>query len=788
MFRNYLLAAIRSLKRNKLFTVLNVFGLATGMACSILILLWVQDERSYDRFNTNASHIYRIAVKLSDVDAAVTPTPVTTLFQKQEPAVAHVTRIVPLKSVVSAGSENFEEKSIFYADSNFLEMFNYPLLQGNKETALSRPDGVVITKATAIKYFGDVNPIGKILHVDNDIKGNNYTVTGVLQDIPHNSHLQFTMLLPFSFYAKSNEVWDNFSIYAYVQLNDAFKITPASITSLEKKIDGIYAANDNTGTKAKFILQPLTDIHLRSHYLLDVEGLGSIQSVNIFSLIAIFILLIACINFMNLSTAMAGRRAKEVGLRKTIGARRRQLVAQFMTESLLIALLSLVIGTFIAYALLPLFNQLAAKSISIDLLNGKILGSLLGIALLVGLVSGSYPAFFLSAFKPVSILKGNNTNVRQRSYLRSGLVVGQFAISVILMISTLVVNEQLSFIRSRDMGYTKENLVYVPMPRKGDRRNNFQYFKAALKENPSISNYTLVEHLPTLLTSGTTHVLWPGKDPSVQIMFPHIGVDGRFIETFGMHLITGRTFRDDTEADDSNFMINEKAALVMGMTAETAIGKQISSNGKSGTIVGVIKDFNFKPVQQTIEPLILQHTKLGGFVVLKTTQANSKPVIASLQKIFKEVYGDYPFSYDFIDQDLSRLYLTEQRMATLFNIFSIISIIVSCLGLFGLATFATQTRIKEIGIRRVLGANAGSIVSMLAKDFVKLVAGSLLVAFPAAWWVMSKWLNNYAYHTNITWWMFAISGLMALVIASFAIGYQSFKAAMANPVESLRTE
>jgi putative ABC transport system permease protein len=795
MIKNYLKIAWRNLVRNKAYTFINIGGLSVGMACTILILLWVHDELSYDKFNTNAPQIYRLTDNVAGTQAAVSPLPIAPVLKQQLPAIKDVTRLVALHSIVTVGNQKFDEKSIYYADPNFLQVFSYPLLQGDKATVLSRPDGIVLTAASSKKYFGSENAIGKTLHIDDDINGRNYVVTGVLQNVPHNSHLQFDMLLPLTVYEHSNNYsynnpteWGNYDVYTYIVLNERYGTQTSVISSLQKQITAIHTANDPTHTKTTFTLQPLTDIHLHSNLLLDVDGQGSSQSVNIFSIVALFILLIACVNFMNLSTAIAGQRAKEVGLRKTVGALRIQIIVQFLSESLLMGLISLIIGIGIARLLMPLFNDLSAKSISINLLDLKTIGGLLGIALLVGLISGSYPAFFLSSFKPVKVLKGIQVLGGRKSYFRNGLVVLQFSISVILMVSTLVVNNQLKFIRNRDMGFNKENLLYLQMPQIGDLQHNYGALKASLTENNNITDYTLVEHLPTDLTTGTTDVKWDGKDPNKQIIFPHIGIDGNFIKTFGMHMVAGRPFDDNNESDHSNYILNEAAVKVMGMSASSAIGKLITMNDNKGEIIGVVKDFNFKPVQQNIGPLILRYTKQGGFVVIRTKPANMQQNIANLKAVFQKIYPDYPFSYGFVDQDLSRLYLSEQRMGGLFNIFSVVSIIISCLGLFGLATFAAQKRIKEIGVRRVLGASATGIVALLARDFVKLVAVALIAAFPLAWWMMGKWLDNYVYRIHISWWMFALSGILTLLIALLTVSSQAIKAALANPVKSLKTE
>jgi putative ABC transport system permease protein len=789
MLKNYFISAARSIKRYKLFTFLNVFGLSTGLACSILIFLWVQDERSYDKFNDDAPHLFRIVANVAGTPAAVTPPPIAPALKQQIPAVHSVTRVVPFSTTIAIGNTKFDEKNVLYADSNFLEMFNFPLFKGNKSSVLSQPNGIVITAATATKYFGTTDAVGKIIHVDNDINGNNYTVTGVLKNIPHNSHLQFDLLLPIDFYNKSNAgVWDNFAAYSYVRLKSNADISPAALAALARQTNAIYKVNNTSNTLGSFTFQPLTAIHLKSHLLLDVGGQGNSQHVTIFLLVAIFILLIACINFINLSTALGSQRAKEVGLRKTIGASRRQLVSQFMAESLVISVMSLILAIVIVWLLLPLFNQLTTKSISIDLSNVKVLGGLFLLTLITGFVSGAYPAIFMASFKPVTVLKGAKLTGGQGFSLRNALVVLQFAVSVILMVSTLIVNDQLNFILKRDIGFNKENLLYLPMPHVGDLQSNYQALQATLLQTPGISDYTVIDHLPTNLTTGTVDVKWVGKDPRQQTIFPHIGVDGRFIKTFGMHILAGRVFNEQVKDDADNYILNETAARVMGMTASTAIGKQISSNGHSGTIIGVVKDFNFKPVQQPIEPLIIKQTKRGGFIVLRTTTENTQAIINKLQTIFQKIYPNSPFSYDFVDQDLSRLYMSEQRMGVLFNIFSVVSIIVSCLGLFGLATFATQRRVKEIGVRKVLGAKTIAIVVMLVKDFIKPVSLSLLIAFPIAWYAMSKWLTNYAYRIQISWWLFVIAAITATLIAIFTISYQSIKAALTNPVKSLRNE
>jgi putative ABC transport system permease protein len=790
MLKNYFKIAVRNLLRHSFFSGLNIFGLATGMACSILIFLWVQDELSFDKFNADADRIFRLTAKVSGVHVAVVPPALAFAMKTQIPAIKSATRIATVQEMITIGTKKFDERQMLYADSGFLQMFNYPLLKGNAATVLSSPNNAVITEASAIKYFGDVeNAIGKTIYIDNDVKGTSLIVSGVLKNIPSNSHLKFDILLPIELYDRINNpagAWNNFDVYVYFQLKSAVEPTPSALGNVQKQVNDILKKN-NTALQAALFTQPLTDIHLHSNYMLDVAGQGSSQHVKIFSLVAIFIIIIACINFMNLATAVSGQRAKEVGLRKTVGALRLQLIAQFVGESLLLSFISLSLALVIVFLALPLFNQLATKSISLNLLNIEMLAKLFGIAIATGLLSGCYPAFFLSSVNPVKALKGVKLLQGRRSFLRNGLVVLQFSISVVLTVSTLVIYNQLRYIQNRNIGFDKENLLYMAMPEVGDLKNNKDAMKATLDQYPDIKNYTFTDNLPTNLTSGF-QLAWRNMAPGTQVIAYRLRVDEKFASTFGVQMAVGRFFSKDFGGDDSSYVVNETALKVMNMKPSEAIGKIITVNDKEAPIIGVVKDFNFKPVQQPIEPLIMKSNFAGGFVVMRTTPANIQRVINSLQKSFHRVYGDYPFSYGFVNEDLSKLYATEQRMGNLFNVFSVLSIVISCLGLFGLATFAAQRRIKEIGVRKVLGAGEASIVVLLSKDFIKLVAISLIVAFPVAWWAMNKWLDNFAYRINIATWMFVAAGLGALFIALATVSFQAIKAAMANPVKSLRTE
>lgn len=792
MLKNYLLIAFRNLIRRKSFSVLNIFGLTIGLACSVLIFLWVQDEMSYDNFNKNAGSIYRVTASTLGTDLAVISPASAPVFKSQIPEIKGATRVKTAGYLFYTGTQMFDEKNVIYADSNFLQMFDYGLIEGDNQTALSTPDAALITEDIAKKYFGSANAIGKTLRVNNDINPRSVTVTGILKNVPYNSHLHFDIILPFSLYEKTidyNGSWGNSDVFTYIQLNNNFRADDSSIQRLQKQMTRIQKANSDVNENLSFTLQPLKDIHLKSgRLLLDVDGQGNIQHVEIFSLIAVFILLIACINFMNLATALSRQRAKEVGLRKVIGAVRSQLVAQFLGESVLLSFIALLFALVLAYLLLPMFNNIANKHITLSFLSPKNALLFFAVSMITGLVAGSYPAIFISSFKPALVLKGIMGATFKGVSLRNGLVVVQFAISVILIISTVVVYTQLHFIRNRNIGFDKENLVYIQTPQIGDLHDNMQALKASLEQAPDLGDYTITNYLPTYLTTGSTDVEWNGKDPAQEIIFPHLSVDANFVKTFKMKMKSGRFFSDDFKGDDNNYVINETALKLMKLDAASVVGQPFTLNGRRGEIIGVVKDFNFKPVHQAIEPLILKANKSGGYVVIRTKTGGFQATINKLKSVFEKVYPNAPFAFNFLDKDLDKLYLAEKQMGNLFNIFALLSVFVSSLGLFGLAAFTAQKKVKEIGIRKVLGASESSIVVMLSKDFLRLVLISLLIAFPIAWWMMNQWLQHYVYRVHLSWWMFAIAGILAIIIAFTTIGMQAIKAAAANPAKSLNSE
>ena len=787
MLRNYFKTAFRNIIRHKAYSLINISGLAIGMASSILILLWVQHELSYDRFHQHSGEIYRITSNAGDFKTSVSTAGMPQGFQSVMPMIKNTVRLSkPSNMLFTIGETKFMESRVFYADSTFLSVFSFPLVKGDLHNALQRPDGIVITEDMAKKYFGSDNPIGKIIRKDNS---DNLVVTGVMANIPSNSHLQFDFIIPMSFLAHSyemtNNLWDNFSFYDYIQLDKNFKATPAALAGMERQMDLIFKQHVKEFA-VDLHLQPLTRIHLYSNLQLDLPGQGNIQYVNIFFIVAIVILIVACINFMNLATARSARRAKEVGLRKVVGALRGQLIRQFFGESLLISFFSLLVAILIVWMVLPYFNELAGKTLHIDIGNGKLLFTLLAISAATGLISGIYPALFLSGFKPVKVLKGNVKSMGGNRLFRDGLVVIQFVVSIVLLVGTIVIYNQLRFIKNRNPGFAKDNLIYMKM--KGDMWNKQQALFAELSQNPLTSHFTVTSEMPTNLVSGSIDILWPGKDPKFQPVFPSMDISESFIDIFHIKLLNGRGFSRDFKGDTSNYMVNETAVRTMGMTVDNAVGKQISFQGNRGTIIGVAGDFNFKPIQRTIEPLIIRLNKYGGIVVVRTDARSTEATIKALGKISQELNPAFPFTYNFLDQDLANQYKGEQQMGNIFNLFAILAVFISSLGLYGLSAYMAEQRTKEIGVRKVLGASLLNIVRLLSTAFTRLILIAVVIAIPVAWWAVNKWLETFAYHVHVSWVVFTLAPLTALLIASLTVSYESIKAAIVNPVTSLRSE
>jgi predicted permease len=789
MFRNYLKIAIRNIVRHKAFSMINIAGLTIGMTCSIFIFLWVRNELSYDRFHQNSDQLFRVVCTVGQFKAAVTPYPIAQELQTKAPGVKRIIRFNSSGPIVfQVGEKRFEEPNGYYVDSTFLQAFSFKLVKGDQTTALGRTDGILITESMAKKYFGSENPLGKMLRKDKDA---NVLVTGVLADIPANSHLQFDYIMPMSAIAQSNMdiknyVWDNFNFYSYVQLDENIASSKTAMAKLTQQADTLYRKQIPAEfLKVDFTLQPAPSIHLHSDYQADVSGHGSYLYVKIFFIVAIFILIVACINFMNLSTARSARRAKEVGLRKVVGAVRGQLIGQFLGESIMISFLSLVLAILLVWLLLPAFNLLAGKELVISLFDAKLLLTLVGIALVTGLIAGSYPALFLSGFRPVKVLKGNVRKMGGNLVFRNTLVVLQFVVSIVLLAGTMVVFKQMRFIKNMNLGFERSNLLYMPIA--GDLANRQDALRGELKSNALTSNFTITNAVPANHTSGTINVHWEGKATGDQTIFPNMNVNEDFFKVFQMKMASGREFSSAFKGDSSNYIINETAARAMGMTPENAVGKPLEMWERKGMIVGVVKDFNFKTLQHKIDPMVLRFQP-GHLAIVRTQPGRAEATIKALENISAKLNPSHPFSYGFVDQEIDKSYKGEQQMGSLFNVFAILAIFISCMGLYGLSAFMAEQRTKEIGVRKVLGASVSNLVYLLSLSFTRLILIATLIAVPLAWWSVNNWLEGFAYRTSVSWVIFASASLAALIIAWLTVGYESVKAAIANPVKSLRSE
>jgi putative ABC transport system permease protein len=791
MITNYIKVAIRNLLRQKAFSFINIFGLALGISCTALIGMWVNDELSYDRFHKDFDRIYRITATLPEmkVHAAVSSTPLALAFKNELPEIEDAVRISDLKrDLMQVNDVRFEEKNIMFADSNFFSMFTFPFVKGDREHALENPDGVVITEKMAMKYFGSIDVLEKTIQKGSAKE--NLMVTGVIADLPDNSHLKFDFVQPMRNLARTNDdlkknTWDNFNFFTYIKLTDKALQSKEAIESLETKMQAIYKKNESV-LKVGFVLQPLARIHLYSNFLADIPGHGNAQNVYIFMVVAVFILVVACLNFMNLSTARAARRAKEVGLRKVVGAIRTHLMGQFLAESLVVALLALVLALLIIYLALPYFNTLGGKNLALDFTNVKIIGGLLGITVLTGLLAGSYPALYLSGFVPATVLKGNFTGGGSGSLFRNTMVVIQFAVSISLIVGTTIVYRQLKYIQQLNLGYDKENLLYVPMS--GEMWSKYDALRTRLGNERLTNQYSFISDLPTSSSGATISVEWSGKDPNTQPLFYNLAVDENFEEVFKTTFVDGHGYGENAKADSVNIIVNEMMLKTMNMPLASAVGSKITVWGTERTIIGVVKDFNFKPVQEEIGPMFLNRNTWGGNAIVRTLPGETENTIAALQKICKEINPDWPFSYSFLDQDIANLYKAEQRLGSLFNVFAVLAIVISCLGLYGLSAYLAERRTRELGIRKVLGASGFQLVYLLSATFTRPILIATAIAVPLAWYGMSQWLTGFAYHITIEWTIFLVAFLSALIIAWLTVSFESIKAATTNPVNSLRSE
>lgn len=785
MLKNYFKTGIRTLLRNKGFSTLNIMGLAVGLAVCILIFLWVQDELSYDRFHTNADRIYRV-IEHEELSSGEILS-----YSQQGPALAPILKAdYPeiLESVryrvwggrlVRFGDHKFYEKGFAFADPAILTMFTFPLIKGDPASALTDPSSIVISENMARKYFENEDPLGKILRVDNHT---NFIVSGVMENIPSNSHLKFDFLAKFESiknFGLPITGWDSFYLDIYVLLTET-----ADRREVDRKIKNVISEHSE-GSAFTIDLQPLTRIRLFSNVILTPQVDGDIKYVVIFSLIAVFILLNACINFMNLTTARSGQRAREIGMRKVVGARRKELVHQFFGESLLMAFISLIFAVGLVLLFLPLFNQLSGKDLPLRVLGRPhvILG-LLGITLTAGLISGIYPALLLSSFQPVTVLKNAFRSGLRGKAFRRALVIFQFVLTTVLIIGTVVVYRQLNFLRQQSLGYEKDQVMIFRLS--GNLREKIDLMKTTFERIPGVLDMTAASTVPGNRRATLTLDNWEGRDSEDRFELGLLDVDHGFLSTFKLQMVDGRFFsRDFTTDEDNAVVVNEAAVRAIGM--KDPVGKWIL--GPELKIIGVIKDFNLRTLHHKVAPLAISMEKSRlRHMFVKIAAVNIPRTIASLRSSWNSLVPEYPFDFKFLDEQLEEFYRADQRIGKIINAFAGLALFVACLGLFGLASFVAERRTKEIGIRKVLGASNPVIFHLLARDFIKWILLANLIAAPIATFAMMKYLNLYAYHTKLGPMVFLIPCLLTLLVSFLAISWQAIKAATADPVKSLKYE
>ena len=807
MFKNYIKIAWRNLQKSKTFSIINMLGLAIGLCCFLLIALYVLDELSYDQYHKNAGRIYRIHSDIrfggSDLKLPVTADMMGQLLKKDYPEVEQYTRIYANGGLLIKKDGQFiQQDELVWADSTLFDIFTVTALSGDLRTALNEPNTVVISETIAKKYFNTTDAVGKILET-NDEGGTNYKVTGVIKDIPSHSHFKARLM-----FSMDNVRYDwgqlgSHNFYTYLRLKNG-----VDYKAFEKKflqyIDkyvmpqvskimqiGSMQEFEKAGNQLHYSLVPLTKIHFQNDRNFDLSPAGDIQHVYIFSAVAIFILLIACINFMNLTTARSTNRAKEVGIRKVLGTERKNLVTQFLTESTIVAVIAMVIALALASLVLPLFNNIAAKSMTMQsLFSPLIIPLLVGLPVVVGLLAGSYPAFYLSAFSPIAVLKGQVAG-RKKSSFRSTLVVFQFAISIILITGTIIIYSQLHYIRNKNLGFSKDQVLVINNAYA--LGNNAIAFKNEMLKETGVSSGTLTGFLPINSSrNDNTFSSEPVVTSKSGLDLQLWSVDHDYVKTMGMQILQGRNFSSEFKTDSAAIILNETASRLFGF-GNNSIGKKVYNpvpeNGITAyTVIGVVKNFHFASLRENIGPLGLLLDRDNGLASFKVSAASMPSVLKKAEANWKTMASGMPFSYQFLDEGFDEMYRAEQRVGKIALIFAVLAIFIACLGLFGLATFVAEQRTKEIGIRKILGASIQGIITLLSKDFLKLVIIAFAIAVPLAWYFMAKWLEDFAYRITIGWWVFAAAGLLAFVIALATISFQAIKAALTNPVKNLRTE
>jgi putative ABC transport system permease protein len=787
MISNYLRIGWRNIRRHKLYSSINIGGLSLGLAVGILLLIWVQDELSFDKFHKNGASIYQLSVTFksgSDVQTwSGMPGAMASSAVKNIAGVQGAVRMVDAWQVSQYTYDNkdFYDVADAYVDPSFFTMFSFPMYKGS---VFSNNESIVITRSAARRYFGTEDAVGKMIQVN---KKDNYTVSGVMEDFPLNSSMRYDILFPFNILIKAfqagdhwkglEEDWGDFYYTTYLQL------APNTQPSKVAQQLGLLRPESKPDPNTQYNVQPFYDVHL---YNPDQSEAG-MKIVRIFLIVAIVILLIACVNYVNLSTARAVQRAGEIGIRKMVGAARRELFMQFLWESILVFLMALVLAIAILLVVIPFYNELTGKQLSLSAGNMQMILAIGASMLLTLLVAGIYPAVLLSSFNPLKTLKGRITLGGGNISFRKALVVLQFVIATVLIVSTLIVGQQLQYIRSKALGYDKDNVFQFDL---GNAEPHFESVQQELAGMPGVSAVAGATQNLLGIDNSTGDTNWDGKTADQSLVIHALGINKGFINIMNIKLVSGTNITD-SKADSGHYIINETAAKLMGM--KDPLGKRFSLWQNKGIIIGVAKDFHFASLHEKIGPLVMYYgggtnVPTGYRMYVKTNGKDAQKAIAAAQKIYARYNGDHPFQYSFMDETLNRMYRTDQRTGRLFNYFAAIAIFISCLGLFGLATFATSQRVKEIGIRKVLGASVSNIVTLLSSDFLKTVIIAIVLAVPIAWYAMNRWLEDYAYRVNIDWKVFVLAGAIAVVIALFTVSFQAIKAALLNPVKSLKSE
>jgi len=790
MIKNFFLITFRNISKHKVFTFINVAGLAIGLAASLLIILWIQDELSYEKFHLNAKNIYRVEEDQfysgERYHVTVTPHPSGPVWKAKIPEIKEQTRINRLPRILFRQDDKvFFETAIVAADSGLMKMFTFQMLLGDPATALNSPHSIVLTQKLALKYFGAANPIGKTLTLENKYP---FMVTGVLKDLPKNSMFVFEAVLPYSFLREIGAIsdsWGNNSIFTFVLLERG-----SDIKAVNKKLTDIVLEN-NPETTTKFMLFPLLDIHLHTQFGFG-ENRGPVIVVYIFTLIAVFVLLIACINFINLSTAKASGRAKEIGIKKVAGAERSAIIVQFILESLLLVALAMAFALILVGLFLGVFNTISGKSFNLAaLFQIKFIISFIIVGLLAGFISGIYPALYLSSFKPVSVLKGEAVSGKGNRRLRQVLVVVQFSLSILIAIAAIIMYMQLRFLKNIDLGFTKENLICIPMA--DNMKIKYYPLKRELQKETLIQGVTAALHNPVMIGSNSGGASWDGKDPEKTVLIGTNGVDYDYFQTMKMELISGRDFSKDFPSDlardtTGNFLVNEEVVKIMNIG--DPVGKNFRFMGLSGIIVGVMKNFHFSGADQPIEPMAfaLADTSYLNVILIRLTPGKIPESLKSVEKVWKEVIPEYPLAYSFIDQDYNSLYRSQIRLTELLKYFTFLAVIIACLGLYGLSSYSAERRTNEIGIRKVMGAGSAIVMYTLSREFLILVLISIVIAVPLGWIIVDNLLKQFAYRIELSMVVFAGIALGAILIAMLTVSFQAYKATGINPAEALKVE